>query len=354
VAAEGPVCEQASAAVAVLIASDTGPEQALSLLGRAGPARRATVAGALAGNPAPWADELLDELAGDEEERVRRVVAQAAGWTDGASDARTVTGLRACLPDDVASAATLLSGLRHREADLPPDGASIVDELVMAAACAAKVDGAEIEEVVQISGRPRTAVLACMARVRWLSDQPQDFDAMFSRDSLPDELSETVRDGAKGEDVEAILDLVEDDSLTSEARDTAVKLLGWIDGHDELVDERMIGWLRDGDRELEVAASKLLRAVRDPARLRDRAVRLLAADPPINLTDLLIEAREPMWMTGSDRIIYGRIADLFDKWAGDDDERLAEVGRVAAARFRARAYTANTADGDDDPDVDWG
>jgi hypothetical protein len=206
--------------------------------------------------------------------------------------------------------------------------------------------------MAELAGRPRAVVAAAIARVRWLVDQPQDLETLISRDSMPDELADMIREGAETDDVSTILDLIEDAALSSEARSAAVQLLGWIDRESDVVTDRMIEWLREQDTELEYLVSKVLRETRDPDIFRRRAERILAAEPPIEVAELLIEAREPMWIVGSERVVLRRVATDFDAWASAENERLAAVGRTAAARFRERAARADGAD--EDPDAEGG
>ena len=351
-ASDGELNELAGPALCELLEGDGAEHLARRLLVGASPPRRAAVANGLAGSAEKWADEMLVELAEDEHLPVRRSVALAGGWTPGGSSVRVLTGLRACLPDDVGSAAQLLGGLRSREVDLDGSAVSVVDELALNAARSGRIDASELVEMVELAQRPQAAVQACVARVKWLMDQPQDFESMMARDSMPDELAEVVRAGAQDGDVAAVLDLIESGGLNSEARSAAVRLLSWLDRDADLVTDRMIHWLREQDSELEYVVSSLLNETRDPEQFRARAQRMLAATPPIEVADLLVEAREPRWMMGSERVIYGRIAHEFDTWASSDDERVAAVGRAGAARFRDRAARADGAD--EDPDAEAG
>ena len=261
-------------------------------------------------------------------------------------------GLRACLPDDAASATQLLAGLRHRDVSLDDAAGPIVEDIAVGAACSPRVDASELVEMVELAGRPRAAVNAAIARVRWLVDQPQDLEAMLARDSMPDELTDVVRAGGAAADIVAVLDLIEDGTLTSDARSAAVRLLGWLDRDPDLVTDRMIDWLREEDSELEYVVSKVLNETSDPDRYRRRAERMLAATPPLDVRELLIEAREPTWIMGSERVIFRRIAEEFETWAGADNERLAAVGRAGADRFGKRAMRADGAD--EDPDAEAG
>jgi len=352
----GALADFGAPALSALLKQDDG-EQLAHELARGAAATRAALAGALSGTTEPWADELLAELALDEEERVRSAAAHAAGWTLGASAARIEAGLRACLPANLPAALSLLGGLsRQHGGDQPgalsKTAAATVQEVAIHAACEPHLDETELVEVAKLSGIPRLMLDACLARISWLANDPaEDFAASFARDALPDELGETARKGATDADRMALLDLVEKPDLDSGARSAATTVLSWIDD-DRVVTERLGTWLATDDQHLHQLASELLRETRDPARFKTRVRALLGLDLSIDLTETILDAREPAWLTGSERVVYTTLADEFEEWADDPDPYLAVVGRTAAARFRAYAETAD--DTGEPDETEWG
>jgi hypothetical protein len=246
----------------------------------------------------------------------------------------------------------MLMSLRASEVELDENAAAFIDELAVNAACRSRVDVSRLVEMIHYAGRPHAAVQAAIERVKWLVDQPHDLTSLLTRGSMPDELADLVSASGVPEDVATVLDLIEEPALTPEAHSAALRLLGWLPDDADFVTDRMIDWLREEDSELERQARKILSETKEPGRFKARARRMLSATPPIDVAELLLEAREPMWISGSERVIYRRIADEFDEWARDGDERLAAVGRAGATRFRERA--ARAVGPDEDPDAEVG
>jgi hypothetical protein len=349
---ESRLAELTSQALVLLFARPDGEQLAVTLLANAGPLARVAVAGGLAGVNDAWADDLLKGLSTDPDARVRSRVAQAAGWTDQPSEARILSGIGACGPDRLDDACTLLSGLGRGDlAQLSDDAGALLAEVVRAAACLPRVDGAGLREVCELVGRPRLAIDALLARVAWLGGEPDSFEDLMARDGLPEELADLAAVGPTVEDAEQLVGLLERAALTPSARSSAVDLLSWIDPGDVLTD-RIARWLAEQDSELSYTAAEVLRHTRDPERFRTRAQRLLSVDPALDITEVLLDARQPAWMVGSERTVMQRLADEFAKWAASDHACLAEVGRAGVARFTARAAAA---DGEPhDPDTTWG
>ena len=353
----GPLCDLIAPALAELVTRPDGEGLARRLLAGAPAATRAAIAGGLVGAPTGWADDLLDALADDEDRKVRSAVAHTAGWTRDRSAHRLRIGLRACLPGDLDGALTVLGGARALAADddavmLDAEAAVLLARLVTNAACAPRLDGTELVEIGEMAGQPRLIIDACLARVQWLADHPAgDLTEMMARDSLPDEIAEAARSGAADVDRIRLMDLLEDPALGGEARSAATTLLAWIDDHD-LVTDRLGRWLASDEERLHYLASELLRTTRDPQLLKERARTLLTNDPPLDLTDVLLEAREPVWFVGSEKVVFRRLVDEFETWAEDSDERLAAIGRAGVERFQARSETDGEFDDDDDPE--WG
>jgi hypothetical protein len=235
---------------------------------------------------------------------------------------------------------------------LDAEAASTLAELAANAASEPRIDGYELAELGTYAQLPRLVIEACLARVRWLAANPvKDLAAMMARAGLPDDLETAARTGAQDHDRIELIELIEDPVLDGEARADAVKLLGWIDDHD-VVTDRLGRWLASDDEQLRYCASVMLRHTRDPGLFKARARVLVAIDPPLHITDTLIDARQPAWMMGSEKVALMRIADEFASWADDDDERVADIGRIAATCFRDQATRA---DGDeDDDDTEWG
>jgi len=353
----GPLAGHAAGALGELVSRADGEEFMRRLASDAPSATRAAVAGGLAATSQPWADVLLQELADSPDEQVRWAVAHTAGWTPGGSVRRLRTGLRACLPANVGNALSLLAGAARRTQEdglvpLEDEAASTLAALAANAAREPRIEGYKLAELGKLAQLPRLAVEACLARVRWLIANPvKDFEEMMGRDGLPDELSDATRRGAEDRDRVELIEFIENPALDGEARANAVKLLTWIDDHD-VVTDRLGRWLASDDEQVRYSAFEMLRQTRAPEQFKARARSLLATDPPLDLAQILIEARQPAWMMGSEKVALGRIADEFETWIDDDDPRIANTGRIAAARFRQEA---SRVDGDEeDQDTEWG
>ena len=95
-----------------------------------------------------------------------------------------------------------------------------------------------------------------------------------------------------------------------------------------------------------------MRHTRDPEQFKVRSQALLAIDPALDIEDVLLDARQPTWLVGSEKVVLRRLVDEFASWAEDDDARLAAVGRLGVGRFRERLESAEGAEEDDD--AEWG
>lgn len=351
----GALADFAARTLAILLARRDGEPHARELA-CASPPTRAALAGGLSVISEPWADELLMKLASDGEARVRSAVARA-GVDTGRILSADRDGLACVLPANVPAAVNLVAGLSFQSRDERPlalseDAVALLTELAKNAACEPRLDETELVELATLSGIPRLVVEACLARISWLRAEPaDDFATMFARDSLPDELATAAREGATDADRTALLDLVGDSDLDGSARSAATTLISWIDD-DRRVTERIGTWLKTNREHLHQLASELLRATRDPARFKARGRALLALDLSVDLTAILLDAREPMWLVGPERVVHRQLADEFEKWAGDAEPRLAAVGRAGVARFRARADRAD--DSGEPEETDWG
>lgn len=349
-------------ALAELVLEEGGQQLAHTIVADAPPAGRAALARALSATNSKWAHHLLAKLAADEGGEVRAAVARTTAWAARTSSARLLIGLRACLPADVHSLASILTGLRvNSRSDAEPlplgaEGDSLVLDVVREASCQPRVDGAEFAKVAQlVEHAPRLAIEACWARLRWMAEYPaNDLDQMLARDGMPDELAEEARRGATNADRNALLDMLEDAEIDSGARSAAGELLSWIDDAGSVITERLIAWLGSESDRLRYEASSILRSTRDPQAFKRRARALLAVEPPLDVADALVDAREPHWWVGSQRVVYERIAQEFSDWIDDQDTRLAAVGRMGRSHFADWAARQHQADDDFDSDPEWG
>jgi hypothetical protein len=231
----------------------------------------------------------------------------------------------------------------------------LVLEVVRGAAGQPRIDGDDLAEVAQlVTEVPRLAIEACWARVRWMTEHPpHNLQEMLAREGMPDELAEGARLGATDADRIALLDMLEDDELEGGVRSGAHQLLAWIQDAD-VVTQRLIVWLRGSSERLRYEARSLLRDMRGPEAFKSRARALLAAEPQLDLTPALLDARQPQWWIGSARVVGERITAEFADWAEDDDARLAAVGRAGVARFTDWGASAEEDDEDFDCDTEWG
>lgn len=353
----GPLADHAAGALREFAGRPDGETLIHRLAARDLPSMRVAVARGLVGTSEVWGDLLLERLADDGDDNVRSAVAWTAGWTRGGSVGRLRTGLRACLPAGVGDALAVLAGAESRSQEdhlLPLDeaAASTVAELAMNAAREPHIDGYELTELGHMAAQPRLVIEACLARIRWLAENPaEDFAEMMAREGLPDELADAARAGAEDRDRSALTGLLEDPAFDRDARGDATKLLAWIDDHDAITD-RLAEWLAGDDERMHYYASELLRRTRDADQFKARARALLATTSPLDLTDVLLDAREPTWLTGSEKVVFRTLVDEFAGWTDDDDERLAAVGRIGVDRFRKRSESADGAE--DDDDTEWG
>ena len=357
-AEDGPLVPFTARALAELLVRKDGQELASEIFATAPDAGRAALGRALSPASEAWADAMLSKLASDEAAEVRAAAADAIAWGPEASSARLIIGLRACLPADIDS---LLSVLRP---DLDGDAAplsldseceGLVLEVVRGAAGQPRIDGDDLAEVAQlVTEVPRLAIEACWARVRWMTEHPpHNLQEMLAREGMPDELAEGARLGATDADRIALLDMLEDDELEGGVRSGAHQLLAWIQDAD-VVTQRLIVWLRGSSERLRYEARSLLRDMRGPEAFKSRARALLAAEPQLDLTPALLDARQPQWWIGSARVVGERITAEFADWAEDDDARLAAVGRAGVARFTDWGASAEEDDEDFDCDTEWG
>jgi hypothetical protein len=67
---------------------------------------------------------------------------------------------------------------------------------------------------------------------------------------------------------------------------------------------------------------------------RARAAALLAIEPPLDIDQTLIEARDPKFWSGSRVPRWESRRKEFANWIKDPNERVAAVGRAGAAFYR--------------------
>jgi hypothetical protein len=353
----GPLADHAGAALGELAARADGEALMRRLAVNSDAVVRVAVAAGLRLTADAWADLLLEELADDPDQSVRAAVACTAGWTKDGSSKRLRTGLRACLPADLSNALELFTGAESRSqpeglAPLDGDFVTIVTELGANAACQSRIDGHELIELGELAGLPRLVIETCLARIRWLADNPaKDFAEAMARDGLPDELADAARTGANDQDRLSLMTLLEEPDLDGEASNDAIKLLAWIDDYDAVTDH-IPRWLDSDIEQLKYRAFKLLHETRDSERFKQRALKLIAAEPTVDLSNLLLEAREPTWHVGSEEAVNRRLADEFGGWVENDDERLAAIGRKGVERFGGRSK--NVTGSEEDHEIAWG
>jgi len=346
----GPLCRWA---LATLFTRGETEAFARRLLVSAPTSARAAVALGLAATTAAWADSVLAELADDGEREVRAAVARAVGWGEPPSAMRVSAGLRACLPDDLFSVERLLAGLTRegRELSLDASALEVVHAILAATASAARPDGELVKDLIELCAIPRLAVEFLFARLNWLETEPANLSALLGRDGLPEELSDLARAGATDADVQALCERLDRGDSNSSVRDAIVEMLSWIDPGDALSD-RIADWLSDEEGPRDRIARELLRETRDPERFRARAERLLSVAPELDLTEVLLDAREPIWMVGSEKTIMRQRADEFGTWMGASNPRLAAIGTAGHERYAARARQASGEK--EDPDAEAG
>jgi hypothetical protein len=193
---DGHLADYAGHGLAILFRRSGGQSLARSLLKDGLPPTRAAVARGLAENSAPWATDVLDRLAADEDKRVRSAVAYSTGWAPARSRKRLLIGLRACLPASLGEAVAILSRLRWtpcKSAPLPTplslddDAAKQIRELVKNAAAEPNGGGSELGELAQLVAMPRLVLEARLARVQWLALPEVPLEVYLSTDALLDE-----------------------------------------------------------------------------------------------------------------------------------------------------------------------
>lgn len=79
---------------------------------------------------------------------------------------------------------------------------------------------------------------------------------------------------------------------------------------------------------------------------------MLSVAPELDLTEVLLDAREPIWMVGSEKTIMRQRADEFGTWMGASNPRLAAIGTAGHERYAARARQASGEK--EDPDAEAG
>jgi hypothetical protein len=358
-----------SGALGVLLAVD-GAEALVAELrsGEPSPQTRVAIASGLIRATGDWVEEVLDGLADDEDAGVRRAVAWASGRDQVLTSRRIAAGVRACLPDDLSSLDGILLRLSHR-----PDRVALGEEvgqniraIVLSTAKEARLDGDTLRDVIEIAGEPRLAVEFLRARLAWFDTAPDAAQATLYIDIFPEELRDLAQRGAQPEDIVGLCDRLQDRQIGASGRQPLIDLLSWIDPGDALSD-RIAQWLRDeprgadsgiderhGDpkRNLAYDAKHLLRATRDPDIFRARVCRILRTAPELELAGTVRDAREPMWLIGSEKAIMLRRAAEFETWVHDDDAKIAEIGVAAREHYLQRAASAP---GElDDPDAEAG
>ena len=334
----GTLC---NGALSVLFVATGARELAGELLSQAPAVARAAVALGLSSTAASWADNVLKNLAADPDRDVRRAVARTVGWGQPPSGERLAAGLTACLPDDAWALSNVLTGLARREQTIPLDPYALhcVRAVLMGVAAIARPDGRVVQHIVELCAAPRLAMEFLLTRLDWLETQPEDLQALLRRDGLPEDLRELARKNARPADIEHLCERLERGDGGPSVHQGVIDLLSWIDTGPALSD-RIAVWLSDENEELAKAAKKLLRETRDPALFRARVERILATGPALDITEAVLDAREPIWMVGSEKAIMLARAAEFEPWTHANDPCIAAIGRAGYERYSERARLA--------------
>lgn len=337
-----------SGALSVLFRADDGEQLAMELHEKDAPATRVAVATGLAGTVAGWADQLLEQLADDDNRDVRRAVARIVGWRQPASPLHVQTGTRACLPDDLFALDVLLTDLAR--SDDPPTldehARENIRTVVLSAASTPRPNGDTLRRVVKLANAPRLAVEFLLARLAWLDTDPANVQATPYNNRFPEQLREIARGGAQDLDIEELCDRLQNAKIGASGRQSLIDLLSWLDPGDALSD-RIAEWLVKAGTELEYTARQLLHETKDPDAFRRRVRRILNMAPHLALSDTVRDAREPTWFIGSEKKVMLDRAAEFGAWLDDEDERIRAIG--AAARDYYAEWGRTSSGEEDDP-----
>jgi HEAT repeat protein len=339
----GPLIPRAVGALSIVIdRTQDGDQRATAWARSQDPELRATVAAALRDAGGEDRVALLRKLATDTETRVRDAVVSSLSFGGPFDSGGADVGLLACEPDSVEQLGVLLDHFARRHPDDPvfafsPRQMRKVRAITVAAAQRERLDGylfARIFESLR-EAAPRLAIECARERIRYLRSVEGDasFSWAISVDGLPKEFASAVRCSAKASDVRWVLDQMESTPAHGVVKGAQRELLEWIDDGTQ-VTARLGRWLASDNERLRYDATVVLDNPLSAEAFRARAAALLSIEPPLDIDDDLVQARDPKFWSGSRVPRWEQRRKEFAEWVKDPNERLAAVGRAGVAFYK--------------------
>ena len=182
---------------------------------------------------------------------------------------------------------------------------------------------------------PRLPIDCARARIEYLREveDTRQLTWTLDIDGLPDEFAGIVRTSACASDVVWVMDEMEATPVHGIAKGAQRDFLKWLDDGAQ-VTERLARWLASEDERLRYEATVVLDFPLGAVAFRARAAALLAIEPPLDIGDDLIQARDPKFWSGSRVPRWKGRRKEFAKWVTDPNERVAAVGRDGVAFYK--------------------
>ncbi|MBS1870176.1 MAG: ATP-binding protein [Actinobacteria bacterium] len=339
----GPLVSAAAGALALVIDRTSKAHRRATLAVRSPHAEiRALAAAALRLSTIDRCLDLLRILATDDSDTVRNSVVTAVAHGTSLGAAELDVGLLASKPDDIEHLTMLLSCCNRSNPDetlvgLTAAQASEARAVVLAAVRRDRLDGHDFVQAFRLLAKaaPRLPIDCARARLEYLSEieDTREITWALNIDGLPDEFAAAMRTSATATDVAWVLDEIEATPKHGIAKGAQRDFLKWVDDGRQ-VTERLARWLASQDERLRYEATVVLDFALGAGAFRARAAALLAIEPPLDIDQILIEARDPKFWSGSRVPRWESRRKEFAQWIKDPNERVAAVGRAGAAFYR--------------------
>jgi hypothetical protein len=281
--------------------------------------------------------KLLEELAGDEDDSVRKAVARALPYGTRLTGWRADLALSLAVADeDAALLAFALQDLAEEEAPLGSDQRELIETtLIEAAETPGRWDDSAIPEILE--------ALKCLGldlTWKWILARLKCLEsaAATTFDILPDRILPQLDEVGDADHLATVLGMLEKNPSPNWRVEDALIRLALI-ADDGTLSHHLAQWVREG-RGTRRRVHALLRSPMSWKRFESFARAVLAGDSSPEMVQMVVVAREPTSFMGSRIPSYEEARSAFDAWSSHSDGALVRTALYAREYFDGRIAEA--------------